>query len=126
MTKKYFFLMAIIALSSCGNSSALFPHRYIGKYHGIQPAYQVQMNGAPIKVPSENYTLVLDYGKIYLTTDEKTTVAHYSIKAETKMYYSFTVELKNGTIEEWKLWKKGKRLIRQPIIPQPKTIFSKK
>ena len=40
-----------------------------------------------------------------------------------KMYYSLKVSLENGVIEEWQLWKKGKRLIRKPSAPQPELVF---
>ncbi len=112
-----FFLMF-----SCGSSN-MFPRKYLGTYHGIQEAYEVSMNGEPITVPSAKYELILDYGKLWLTSPKQKLEANYEVKLETEMYYHLVVELETGVVEEWQLWKKGKKLIRKTVAPQPDVIF---
>ncbi|HLW30405.1 MAG TPA: hypothetical protein VKX29_06080 [Brumimicrobium sp.] len=110
-------------LIACGNSDKLFPKKYLGNYHGTQDAYEIRMEGDPIEVPSAKYELVLDYGKLWMSSPKQKMEGVYKVKAETKMYYTFVVKLENGVVEEWQLWKKGKKLIRKSIAPQPELIF---
>lgn len=108
---------------SCGNSDQLFPKKYLGKYHGVQEAYKIKMNGESVEVPQTEYDVVLDNGKLWLTSPRQTIEANYDVKATTKMYYNLKVVFENDIVEEWQLWKKGKRLIRIPTTPQPKVTF---
>ncbi|HLV41517.1 MAG TPA: hypothetical protein VKY37_04500 [Brumimicrobium sp.] len=117
------FGLLFLLLSACNNSNKLFPKKYLGSYHGTQDAYEVSMGETAIEVPTAEYELVLDYGKLWMTTPKQKMEGSYEVKAETKMYYTFVVTLENGVVEEWQLWKKGKRLIRKPIAPQPELIF---
>ncbi len=120
------FMGLIFLFLSCGSSSQLFPKKYLGAYHGIQEAYTFKMNGTAVEVPKTNYDVVLDEGKLWLTTPRQTREADYTVKAKTKMYYNLKVAFQNGVVEEWQLWKKGKRLIRIPTAPQPKVTFLEK
>lgn len=67
----------------------------------------------------------MDNGLLFLTSPSKHTKARFTIEAETKMYYALDVAFSNGQREIWKLFKKGKQLIRIPTSPLPKTIFLK-
>lgn len=122
--RNYFLIgLTFLFFTACGNSDKLFPKKYLGSYHGIQEAYEVSMGEEPIEIPASKYDLVLTYGKLWLSSSKQTLEGTYEVKAETKMYYTFAVELENGVVEEWQLWKKGKRLIRKPTSPQPEIIF---
>lgn len=123
MRNYLYFGLLFFFLVACSNSNKLFPKKYLGSYHGTQEAYKVTMNGRPIEVPSADYELVLDYGKLWMSTSKQKLAGTYEVKAETKMYYTFSVRLESGVAEEWQLWKKGKKLIRKPIAPQPDLIF---
>lgn len=122
--KNHILLLGLLMIFiSCGNSNQLFPKRYLGEYHGVQEVYKIKMNGESVEVPQTNYDVVLDDGKLWLTTPRQTREADYTVKATTKMYYNLKVAYENGIVEEWQLWKKGKRLIRIPTSPQPKVTF---
>lgn len=122
---KFLFIASTVLLgfSSENYDKKPFPKRYLGNYYGIQEKYNIKIGGETIEIPSATYTLVLDYGTIWLVTQQQNVAASYSVKAETKMYYTFTVKLESGITEEWQLWKKGRRLIRKSIAPQPDIIF---
>ncbi|RYM32872.1 hypothetical protein ERX46_12505 [Brumimicrobium glaciale] len=109
-------------LFSCSTSN-LFPRKYLGTYHGVQEAYEVSMNGSPITVPAAEYELLLDNGKLWITSPKQKIEASYEVKLETEMYYNLVVQLETGVVEEWQLWKKGAKLIRKSIAPKPDVIF---
>lgn len=125
MKKLFLLLIVSTFFTACATSTSLFPNRLQGEYHGTQPAYTLKINGNELKIPAEKFTLTLNDNTIFLHSDQQDSKATYTVKAETKMYYSLSVTMENGTIEEWKLWKKGKRFIRTPVSPQPQTIFLK-
>lgn len=122
--KNFIFLMCLLFISAaCGNSNRLFPKKYLGDYHGVQEAYTIKMNGSSVEIPQTSYNVVLDEEKLWLTTPRQTLEANYNVQAKTDMYYNLKVTFENGIVEEWQLWKKGKRLIRIPTAPQPKVTF---
>ncbi|RFC53694.1 hypothetical protein [Brumimicrobium aurantiacum] len=113
----------LLILVSCGTSGNLFPKKYLGEYQGVQESYELSMNGEPVTVPETQYELLLDYHTLWMTTPRQKIEASYELKAETDMYYALLVEIESGVIEEWQLWKKGEKLIRKSIAPQPDVIF---
>lgn len=119
----YYTLLFSWLISSCGQSEKLFPKRYLGNYEGIQETYEVEVKGESIEVPSAKYELALSYGTLHLITPRQKMRGEYIVSADTKMYYSLRVKLETGVIEEWQLWKKGKRLVRKPSSPQPELVF---
>ena len=123
MRNIFLFVGLTFLFFSCGNNDQLFPKKYLGKYHGVQEAYKIKMNGESVEVPQTNYDVVLDAGKLWLTSPRQTIEANYDVQATTKMYYNLKVVFENDIVEEWQLWKKGKRLIRIPTAPQPKVTF---
>lgn len=110
-------------VSACSNSEKLFPKKYLGNYEGMQEEYEVVVNEKRLTIPEAKYELALSYGTLYLISPKQKTKGSYRVVADTKMYYSLKVELETGVIEEWQLWKKGKRLIRKPSTPQPELVF---
>lgn len=108
---------------SCGNGKKLFPRKYLGNYSGVQSAYTIKMNKKSIDIPSSKYSLVLSYGKLWLTTTQQKLAATYQLKANTEKYYSLRVKMENGVVEEWRLWKKDRKLVRESTSPQPAIIF---
>jgi hypothetical protein len=122
MKNHLIFSILFFLLTACGTSN-LFPRKHLGTYHGVQEAYSVSMNGEPITVPAADYELVLDYGKLWITSPKQKLEASYEMKLETELYYSLIVQIETGVVEEWQLWKKGNKLIRKATAPQPDVIF---
>ena len=117
------FGILFFVLIACSSSDKLFPKKYLGSYHGVQEVYEITMDGTSIQVPSAQYELVLDYGKLWMSSPKQKIAGTYEVKAETELYYTFIVNLESGVVEEWQLWKKGNKLIRKPMAPQPEMIF---
>ena len=119
------FILSALLWSSCMMGNRPFPKKYLGTYEGTQDAYEVVVNENVIEVPASEYSLELAYNELWLTTEKQVIHGTYEVSAETDMYYAFTVQMKNGTVEEWQLWKKGKRLIRKEMLPKPEVVFVK-
>ncbi|MEX1192588.1 MAG: hypothetical protein WEA99_11490 [Brumimicrobium sp.] len=124
MQRVVFFIL-FLSLTSCFFGNRPFPKRFLGEYEAEQEAYEVNLNGDAVKVPATQLDLKLEYNNLWLTTPNQVVKGTYEIKAETKQYYTFKVELENGVVEEWQLHRKGKKIIRKAISPQPVTIFLK-
>ncbi len=112
-------------MSSCGNGDRLFPKKHLGRYEGRQEAFEVSMNGEPVVVPAAEHELTLAYNELWLKTPKQNIAASYKVIVETKMYYSLLVEFESGSVEEWQLWKRGRKLVRKPVPPIPEVIFLK-
>tara|TARA_B100000508_G_scaffold141093_1_gene146603 strand:- start:119551 stop:119934 length:384 start_codon:yes stop_codon:yes gene_type:complete len=118
-------LVSFLLFSACMMGNRPFPKRYLGTYEGTQDPYVVKVNDNQVTVPATDYTLKLAYDELWLTTEKQVIHGRYEVSAETDMYYALTVRMKNGTTEEWQLWKKGKRLIRKEMLPKPEVVFVK-
>jgi len=119
-------LMLVLSFTSCFFGNNPFPKRYLGEYSAKQDSYEVQVNGDAITIPEADLNLKLEYNVLWLTTPKQVIRGSYSVKAETKQYYTLIVALDNGVVEEWQLQRKGnKKIIRKAIKPQPETIFLK-
>lgn len=125
MSKRFIFsiLLLLLVTSSCMMGNRPFPKRYLGTYEGTQEAYTININDDEVVVPASPFSLELAYNELWLTTEKQIIHGTYEVKAETDMYYSFVVHMKNGVTEEWQLWKKGGRLIRKEMPPKPEVVF---
>lgn len=117
--------LVVLSFTSCFFGNNPFPKRYLGEYGAKQEAYKVKLNGDSVEVPAVELDLKLEYNELWLTTPKQVIKGTYEVKAKTKQYYTLLVELENGVTEEWKLHKKGKKVIRNAIAPKPETIFVK-
>lgn len=116
----------ILICTSCFLGNNPFPKRYLGEYSAKQEAYEVQMGGEAITIPEAKLDLKLEYNVLWLTTPKQVMRGSYTVKAKTDQYYTLIVALDNGVVEEWQLMRTGdKKIIRNSINPQPKTIFLK-
>ncbi|MDX1653324.1 MAG: hypothetical protein R3277_12575 [Brumimicrobium sp.] len=107
-------------------SNKPFPKKYLGDYNTTQESYSVYVQDDTIEVPAAKMELKLAYNELWLSTPGQIIKATYTVKAETKQYYTFLVELDNGIIEEWQLHPRGKKIVRKAIAPRPESIFLKK
>lgn len=125
--KQFIILLSVLFIVSNSFAQQIpFSKRSIGNYYGVQPEYTVILDGNAIYIPEESQTIRLNYPDILLETGTRVFSGNYSIAAETKDYYAFQVRLDNGIIEEWRLYKKGKQLLRLGKTPRPEVTFTKK
>lgn len=122
----YLFLitLAFFILSSAGKKP--IPKRLIGTYIGLQDAYEVKVNDDLVLVPSVQLTVKLSYNELILSSPNKVLKARYEVSSPTKKYYAIKVFLEDGTIENWQLFRKGKKILRDGLHPRPSMVFVKR
>lgn len=116
--------LALIVLSGVGKNP--IPKRLIGTYTGTQDSYEVMVNKSPVTIPSVNLTLKLSYNELLLSSPNKVTKGRYQVTAPTKKYYSLKVYFEDGTIENWQLFRRGKKILRDGLNPRPSMVFVKR
>lgn len=104
-----------------------FPKRLLGNYHGQVDSYAINVSQEKIKIPETEQKIKLSYDNLILTTSNQTKKIRYDVKNKTKHYYSLTVFLEDGSIENWKLYRKrsNQKIIRSAQAPRPEVIFLK-
>lgn len=103
-----------------------FPKRLLGNYTGIQEAYEVQFNDQKAVVPESDIRIKLAYDQLLIQTPLQTKKVSYTVKDKTRNYYNLEVEIENKRVENWRLFRKGKKIVRPPLAPHPETIFLKR
>lgn len=123
---KFLFLLslAFLMLSSAGKNP--LPKRLISNYSGTQEAYEINVNDNPVNVPAVQLTVKLSYNELILSSPSKVLKARYEISSPTKKYYALKVYFEDGSIENWQLYRKGKKILRDGLHPRPSMVFVKR
>lgn len=111
-------------LSSAGKNP--LPKRLIGAYNGVQDAYAMNVNNDVVNVPSVQLTVKLSYNELILSSPNKVLKARYEVTSPTKKYYALKVYFEDGSIENWQLYRRGKKILRDGVHPSPSMVFVKK
>ncbi|MDG0972571.1 MAG: hypothetical protein P8O07_00285 [Crocinitomicaceae bacterium] len=123
---KFFVLLSITYLMLCGAGKKPIPKRLIGTYVGEQDSYEMIINNTPFTIPSVDLTVRLSYNELLLSSPNKVTKGRYQVTAPTKKYYSLKVYFEDGTIENWQLFRRGKKIHRDGLNPRPSVVFVKR
>lgn len=110
----------------CGAGKKPIPKRLIGTYAGEQDSYEVIINNTPCTIPSVDLTVRLSYNELLLSSPNKVIKGRYQVTAPTKKYYSLKVYFEDGTIENWQLFRRGKKIHRDGLNPRPSMVFVKR
>jgi hypothetical protein len=102
-----------------------FPKRLLGYYYGTQDAYEVAHQNSTIEIPTSKISVKLSYSELLIQTPGRNIKARYDISAPTKSYYALKVFTEDGVIEEWRLFRRGKKLIRKAASPRPEVVLIK-
>ena len=123
---KFLFLLslAFLMLSSAGKKP--IPKRLIGNYTGTQDAYEINISNDLVNVPAVELTVKLSYNELILSSPNKVLKARYEVKSPTKKYYALKVYFEDGSIENWQLYRRGKKILRDGLHPRPSMVFVKR
>lgn len=102
-----------------------FPKRLRGTYTGIQENYTVSVDDKEVKVPETKLNIELQYDHIRIKSEHQKSIISYTIAEKTENHYPLKLTFDDGTIENWKLYPKGKKLIRSEQAPRPSVTFLK-
>jgi hypothetical protein len=97
-----------------------------GTYLGEIPTYELNTGFNQIPVESVAISIVLSASSIEINTGKLNQIGTYSILFDTKSYYLLEVKLENQFApERLMVYKKGKKIIREGIRPQPDALLLK-
>ena len=123
--KNYLLLFSIVFFSFSCSMNRPFSKRLLGNYQGTQEEYSIKIDDKRIIIPADQFNANLSYDELIIKNARRVQKASYTIKATTKEFYSLEVLFEDGTIENWRLYKKGKKLERMEANPRPSTILLK-
>lgn len=101
------------------------PRKLLKSYSGIQPAYAYKVQEEQITVSKEPIRITFEKEIVLLEQFNNKDQLRYHVDAKTKDYYSISVKMRNGATEKWRLYRKGKYIIRTAQFPRPETLLNK-
>jgi hypothetical protein len=126
---KRLFILALTTAIIFGLFSSVtkrpFPKRLLGYYYGFQDAYEIQHQNTILEIPTSKIAVKLSYSELLIQTPGRNIKARYDISAPTKSYYALKVFTEDGVIEEWRLFRRGKKLVRKAASPRPEVVLVK-
>jgi hypothetical protein len=119
-------LMMIASLGYSQNDLDL-KKRYHGEYEGIIPAYSMQSNGELHYVSSTPITIVIGENQVQVRVGNNSMLGMYEVMFQADKYYLLDVDIEGQLANERiMVYKRGKRLSRDGMFPQPVATLEKK
>lgn len=118
-------LSLLLGLLFTGCLGRPFPKRLTGSYTATQDKYSVTVKEKPITVPEMKFRVELQYDQLLLQSEQQKNVTSYTVGEKIDGYYPLSINFEDGSIENWELYPKGKKLIRTKQAPRPSVIFLK-
>ena len=101
-----------------------FPKRLLGTYSGQQEPYALTVEEQSLEVPKSTTSIeLINYEKAVIRHGNEVIKANYEVKDKTKAYYNLRVVLENNELENWQLYRRGKKLIRPERAPRPSVVL---
>jgi len=116
------FLFFIVASSTYTQE---LPRKLLKSYSGNQPAYSYEVKEKKIVVSKEPIRIIFEKETVVIEQFNNSDQLSYNVEAKTKDYFSISVRMKNGATENWRLYRKGKYIIRTAQFPRPETLLNK-
>ena len=118
-------IISLVAAFFISAGKKPIPKSLIGNYSGTQEAYEIKINNKLVEVPAVQLTVKLGYNELLLSSPNKIMKARYEVSAPTKKYYALKVYFEDGSIENWQLYRRGKKILRDGVHPRPSMVFVK-
>lgn len=101
--------------------------KYFGDYEGVIPTYKLDLGGDVVSVAESSIRVKINEKSIEQTIGNETKSGTWKLYFEGKTYYIINVSLDNqNSKERIVIYKKGDRLKREGIFPQPSADLKKK
>lgn len=124
LSYKIIFLV-LLSLLLTGCLGRPFPKRLTGSYVGSQKQYSVQADNKTVSIPETPLRVDLQYDHLLIQSEQQKNVISYTISEKTDDFYPLVLTFEDGTIEHWKLYPRGKKLVRTEQAPRPSVTFLK-
>ncbi|MFK7786694.1 MAG: hypothetical protein AB8B56_16365 [Crocinitomicaceae bacterium] len=120
-------LLLILPLGASAQKKVKLKRKYLAKYEGVIPAYS--MGSALEVVDVDETTVTVTIGKefIYTTIGDRKLQGTYVVMFEAETYYLLDATMQGQMANERILvYKRGKRISRDGMYPQPVSDLKKK
>lgn len=108
------------------SASAQLKKTYFGKYAGTIAAYEINTGAEKIKVAQTPVEVQLSEKELLLKVGNQEMRGTWNLLFEAKAYYVLTGKMENQAIEERIIiYKKGRKISREGIRPQPDAMLEK-
>ena len=122
---KNFLFLALLILASTAFGQDL-RKKFYGTYEGVIPAYKLDIGGEVVDVKSVRIKIEIQEGEITQDIGNTSKKGTWKIVFEGKSYFILSAALDGQTIEERIIvYKKGHKLSREGIYPQPAAELTK-
>ena len=120
-----FFLRCIVLVFVMQSVHAQdLPRKFRKNYVGEQPAYSYQVKEESISIPAENIRIEIGSERSVVQQNNRTDVVKITVEAKTKDYFVLNAKYSYGNEEIWKIYRKGKYLVREERLPRPETLLN--
>lgn len=120
-------ILSIIApLSLVGQKEVKLKKKFFGAYKGEIPAYKLDIGDEVVDVSSTSIFVDLQEDDITISIGNNVLKGKYEVMFEAKSYYLLDVDVENQLANERiMVYKRGKKIARDGMYPQPLAEMSK-
>ncbi len=113
-------ILFFMPLLSLGQKEVKLKKKYFGTYAGQIPGYKMNTGSGVVDVSSSAIYVLLDKGVIVVTIGNNKLTGTYEVLFEAKTYYLLDAKMKGQiAAERIMVYKRGKRISRDGMFPQP-------
>lgn len=126
MLKWFFILVFTVPLMAYGQKKIELKKRFLGKYKGEIPSYNIDTGEKIMKVSSSAIYLALNKKDLTLTIGNNELHGTYSVMFKAKTYFLVDAKI-DGQLatERLIIYKRGRKISRDGMYPQPVTELKK-
>lgn len=119
-------LLIAAPLISLGQKEIKLKKKYLGAYKGEIPAYKMDIGEEVIEVGQTAIQVNLEADQITLSIGNNVLTGSYHVMFEAKSYYLLDIDINNQLANERiMVYKRGKKIARDGMYPQPLAELSK-
>jgi predicted secreted protein len=120
-------LLLILPLGASAQKKIKLKRKYLAKYEGVIPAYSMGSALEVVDVDEVPITVTIGKGFIYTTIGDRKLQGTYVVMFEAETYYLLDATMQGQMANERILvYKRGKRISRDGMYPQPVADLKKK
>lgn len=126
MSKIIIMLLLILPSLAFGQKKIELKRKYLGTYAGVIPSYKVESSEDIMVVSKSDIKIIIGKTQVEITVGENTLFGSYEVMFEAQKYYLLDVKVEGQlATERVMVYKRGKRLSRDGMYPQPVTELKK-
>jgi len=120
-------LLLIVPLGASAQKKIKLKRKYLAKYEGVIPAYSMGSALEVVDVEETPITITIEKSLIYATIGDRKLQGTYVVMFEADTYYLLDATMQGQMANERILvYKRGKKISREGMYPQPVTELKKK